>query len=363
MAINFPNSPSPNQLYSYDGKTWEWNGIYWEVYSALTSYITSAYTVGDGVSDISGVTGGNIALKSFSGVNITIIDSGSKLTFSASTTSSSVSGDYLPLSGGTVTGGTIFNSGLTANTISATTYYNLPVSGLTSSTYINATPSNGNYTISLTGPLLSYYVSNSLPGGTQVSGDRWLNTDTGDELVWIDDGDTQQWIQISSVIGGGGGTSTSTGSTLIAASTCLIESNGGIYIGYSKGGGWNYFNWDVVDSSFGYDKVDCGISVPQDITAGKIIRVCGVAYSPAGSSETLRLYIYKLSCTDLSVINNVYTSSNQIFDSNGNLCFDFQYELGEGEDFISRQDLIVLGFQGTQSTLTTIKISYNITLN
>lgn len=36
------------------------------------------------------------------------------------------SGNYLPLSGGTVTGGTIFQSGLTANTISATTYYNLP---------------------------------------------------------------------------------------------------------------------------------------------------------------------------------------------------------------------------------------------
>ena len=33
---------------------------------------------------------------------------------------------YLPLSGGTVTGNTIFQSGLTANTISATTYYNLP---------------------------------------------------------------------------------------------------------------------------------------------------------------------------------------------------------------------------------------------
>ena len=74
MAINFPNSPSPNQQYTYDNKTWEWNGIYWEVYSALTSYITSAYTVGNGVSDISGVTGGNIALKSFSGVNITIVD-------------------------------------------------------------------------------------------------------------------------------------------------------------------------------------------------------------------------------------------------------------------------------------------------
>jgi hypothetical protein len=120
MPINFPNSPSPNQLYTYDSKTWEWNGVYWEVYSALTSYITSAYTVGDGVSDISGVTGGNIALKSFSGVNITIIDSGDKLTFSGYP-EQNVTGLYLTLSGGTVTGGTIFQSGLTANTISSTT--------------------------------------------------------------------------------------------------------------------------------------------------------------------------------------------------------------------------------------------------
>jgi hypothetical protein len=117
MPINFPNSPSPNQLYTYDTKTWEWNGIYWEVYSALTSYITSAYTVGNGVSDISGVTGGNIALKSFSGVNITIFDGGDKLTFSGYP-QQNVAGLYLPLSGGTVTGGTIFTGGVTANTIS-----------------------------------------------------------------------------------------------------------------------------------------------------------------------------------------------------------------------------------------------------
>jgi len=40
---------------------------------------------------------------------------------------SSVSGDYLPLSGGTVTGGTVFTQGVTANTVSATTYLNLPI--------------------------------------------------------------------------------------------------------------------------------------------------------------------------------------------------------------------------------------------
>ncbi len=44
------------------------------------------------------------------------------ISLSAYTGSTTISGDYLPLSGGTVTGSTNFTSGLTANTISATTY-------------------------------------------------------------------------------------------------------------------------------------------------------------------------------------------------------------------------------------------------
>lgn len=120
--INFPNSPTPSQLYTYNNKTWEWNGVYWEVYSALTSYITSAYTVGDGISSISGVSSGNLALKSFSGIGITIINDSDKLTFSSSTNNSSF-GEFLPLSGGTVTGDTVFTSGFTADTI---TFKNIP---------------------------------------------------------------------------------------------------------------------------------------------------------------------------------------------------------------------------------------------
>lgn len=298
MPINFPNSPSPSQLYTYDNKTWEWNGTYWEVYSALTSYITSAYTVGDGFSDISGVTGGNIALKSFSGVNLTIIDNGEKLTFSAA---------------------------------------------------------------SQPGVVLSYYVSGSTPSGVTLnSGDRWLDTNTGDELVWVDDGDSQQWIQIASVVGGGGGTSTSTGVTFIASSNCVILSDGDTYIGYSKAG-WSYFAWDVVYSSFSYDTVDCGIPMPENIVEGQTINVCGVAYSAGLSSEVLRLRINKLSCSDLSVITNVYSSDNQFFDSNGNLCFSIDYLVGSGEDFIKCSDFIVLGFQGVGITGNNIKISYKIT--
>jgi hypothetical protein len=142
MPVNFPNSPSVNDLYNYNDKTWQWNGIYWDVYSGLTSYITSAYTVGDGYSDISGVTNGNLALKSFSGTNITIIDSGSKLTFSGISVN-----DVPQFSGGTVSGATIFTNGLTANTISATTYQNLPTDVfVTGGTYSNGTATFTNNT-------------------------------------------------------------------------------------------------------------------------------------------------------------------------------------------------------------------------
>ena len=254
--------------------------------------------------------------------------------------------------GGTVSGSTNFTGGLTSNTISATTYENLPVSGITGSTYITATPSNGNYTISLNGPLLAYYVSGSTPSGTQVSGDRWLNTNTGDELVWVDDGDSQQWVQISSIVGGNAGSA-----TLIASSSCLVLSDGNYYIGHNKGGGWSYFDWNLPFSSFGYEYTNCSIPIPQDIPEGNTISVFFVAYSP-NIGEKVFVSIYKLSCNDLSVIT-LLSEDNNTVDSNGNLCFQLNYTLGIGENFSLGSDYIVLGFAGGGSG-ENIRISYTI---
>jgi len=154
----------------------------------------SAATPSSGVTSIT--VGNGLSADSSTGA-VTIVFTGSTGT----------SGDYLPLSGGTVTGNTIFQSGITAYTVSATTYYNLPVSGLTEGTGIGISNNNGNFTISFTGSTgsvsgLTYYVSASTPTGvTLVSGDRWFNTDTGIELVWIYDGDSSQWIQPFSIPG------------------------------------------------------------------------------------------------------------------------------------------------------------------
>ena len=69
--------------------------------------------------------------------------------------SGSSSGDYLPLSGGTVTGPTIFTSGLTANTFSASTYLGLPidirVTGATKSGSVATFRNNTGGTFTLTG--------------------------------------------------------------------------------------------------------------------------------------------------------------------------------------------------------------------
>ena len=46
----------------------------------------------------------------------------------------------------------------------------------------------------------TYFVTSSTPTATQ-SGDRWFNTNTGIELVWINDGDSSQWVQPFSVPG------------------------------------------------------------------------------------------------------------------------------------------------------------------
>ena len=67
--------------------------------------------------------------------------------------------------GGTVTGATIFTNGLTANTFSAGTYYNLPVSGVTGGTGVSASSSNGLVTIVNTLPDQVVTIS----GGTGIS--------------------------------------------------------------------------------------------------------------------------------------------------------------------------------------------------
>jgi hypothetical protein len=69
------------------------------------------------------------------------------------------SGDFLPLSGGTVSGGTQFTAGITANTVSATTYQNLPPATFSGGTVTGPT----NFTNGLTATTISATTYQNLP--------------------------------------------------------------------------------------------------------------------------------------------------------------------------------------------------------
>ena len=96
--------------------------------------------------------------------------------------------------GGTVPVNPIFLSGLTVN--SGFTYSN----GTEQNGYALLTDGTGYSYWGAVSSGLTYFVTSSTPTATQ-SGDRWFNTNTGVELVWIDDGDSSQWVQPFSVPG------------------------------------------------------------------------------------------------------------------------------------------------------------------
>lgn len=72
MALDFPTNPALNEIYTYGGRSWQWNGTAWDVYNAsggLTQY----------VSKLNGLCGSiNIA----AGTSISVTPTGNTLTVS-----------------------------------------------------------------------------------------------------------------------------------------------------------------------------------------------------------------------------------------------------------------------------------------
>ena len=55
MAIDFPISPSLNDVYEYNGRSWQWTGVAWK--SVTAAYGPTGSTGATGVQGIQGVTG------------------------------------------------------------------------------------------------------------------------------------------------------------------------------------------------------------------------------------------------------------------------------------------------------------------
>lgn len=193
------------------------------IYSFLSSSITEYWYH-------TGITNSDLVVKAFSGTAVSNIQSGLN-TYTASTIGGGVSINVsgLTVDNLTVTGDTNLFT-LSAFTVSAVTIYSgttaldsiFPYSGtnigsgtvgvfaqknndllefktLSAGTKISITGSSDTVVIQTSG-VNSYYIQTFAPSGTTefplYDGDRWFNTTHGLEFVYIDDGDSSQWVEI-----------------------------------------------------------------------------------------------------------------------------------------------------------------------
>ena len=134
-----------------------------------------------------------------------------------------------------------------------TTGYTLDLSSIsTFDTYVTGgtlTPgqilftNNSGNTFAVTG-FTKYFISGSSPTGyVLVNGDRWYNTHNGVEYVWVDDGDSSQWVQPATLIRID---KFITGGTL-SGSTLVLTNNDGTSVqvtGITLGSSANIYNSD-----------------------------------------------------------------------------------------------------------------------
>lgn len=88
MAINFPTSPTLNELYTSGGRTWMWNGYAWDIQNRVIGYTGSQGATGFvGSQGTTGFTGSQGAQY---GTRIVTIPDGTSITMNANTTDTAI---------------------------------------------------------------------------------------------------------------------------------------------------------------------------------------------------------------------------------------------------------------------------------
>ena len=257
-----------------------------------------------------------------------------------------------------MTGATNFTAGLTANTISATTYNNLPVSGITNGTGITSTTSNGVVTITNTAPnqvitisggtgittggtYPNFTITNSAPDQTVVINNGYLTESSG----------TYPTFEVNY-----------TGPTLLASGSVYIIPDGSYY-GGSANDGWAGHYWDDYQSTLTFDRAWYGIPIPIEFRFGHYIKICGVGYTDSSvpQGENLDVDIRYYDCGDFRTTRiGINTFS---FDKDGICCFT---SLVQNASITLQENItfIYLAFRSSNNSMdaTTTKITYNLSI-
>jgi len=222
--------------------------------------------------------------------------------------SGGVSGNFLPLSGGTVSGGTEFTNGLTANTISASTYLNLP-----SDIYVTAfTYSNNIFTLERSSGNPNLFVTLNDVTGLTINGDLIVTGTTYSDIV---SASTYQNLPIDVFVTGG---TYSNGNITFTNNTGGTFSVNGLFTGstdvYVTGGTYNDNTFTFTNNTGG--TFDVSFNSVSGLTINGDLNVTGNTIVDGITANTISASTYQNLPIDVYVTGGTYSLGTATFTNN-----------------------------------------------